>query len=95
MESVNSALKGLFTSIDRGHIRSLKTARIMLLFAHTLAGYNRWAILSWRRKQGEPEHRIIRPSRPDALKKFSDLPMEITPITREELKRRGVIPDDG
>lgn len=78
VESVNASLKGGFTSIDRGYVRSLKTTRIVLLFAHTLAGYNRWAIKSWAKLQEHladvaTKQRRERKPRKDRLKRFCDL----------------------
>ncbi len=77
VESVNAAFKGQFTSIDRGFVRSLQTVRILLLFAHTIAGYNRWAVQSWQKLQRHladvKQHtRKIRKPRERRLKKFSD-----------------------
>jgi hypothetical protein len=78
VESVNAGVKGGFTNIDRGYIRSLKSTRIILLFAHTLAGYNRWAIKSWRKLQSHladvaSKERRERKPRKNRLKRFCDL----------------------
>jgi hypothetical protein len=76
VESVNAALKGGFTTIERGYTRSLKTARIILGLAHTLAGYNRWTIKSWRKLQShlaEENVKDKRKPRKNRLKRFDDI----------------------
>jgi hypothetical protein len=51
VESVNADLKGKFTSIDRGYIRTKNSRGLPLMFAYTLAGLNRWVHRSWLRTQ--------------------------------------------
>ncbi len=76
VETVNAMLKRNFTNISKGYVRSLITARIILVLAHTLAGYNRWALLSWARMQRHLAREAERPKRrkrrPNTLKQFVD-----------------------
>ena len=46
-ETVNSMLRGIFTSVDKGHVRVLESAKSRILHAHTIAGYNRWTMKNW------------------------------------------------
>jgi hypothetical protein len=82
-ESANGGLKGGFTDINRGYVRSLITMRIILLFAHTLAGYNRWAIKSWHKLQEHlngiaTQESSKRKPRSNRLKRFCDLELVTT-----------------
>jgi hypothetical protein len=61
-ETVNSMLHGGFIDIDKNFVRLLNTGRIDGLLAHSLAGYNRWAMRQWDRI-----HRLLAPTDPDAL----------------------------
>lgn len=88
VESVNSALKGAFTSIERGYVRTMDSIRISMLLAHTLAGYNRWALRSWNQLQSylrEKSSKAKRAARSKRLKRFDDLALAVTatapPIT--------------
>lgn len=81
VESVNSALKGAFTTIERGYVRTMETTRISILLAHTLAGYNRWALRSWKQMQKYLKEKTVkakRTSREKRLKRFEDLPLAVT-----------------
>ena len=51
VESANAAFHGEFVDIGRNYTRFLKTAKIKLFLAHTIAGYNRRTVYQWLRLQ--------------------------------------------
>ena len=51
VESANAAFHGEFVDIGRNYTRFLKTAKIKLFLAHTIAGYNRRTVHQWLRLQ--------------------------------------------
>jgi hypothetical protein len=75
-ETINSLLKGGFTTIESSYCRMLNSVKITMAVAHTLAGVNRHIIREWRRqhrrRSGSPPPRPRR-ARSNRLPRWDDL----------------------
>ena len=78
VESANAAFHGEFVDIGRNYTRFLKTAKIKLFLAHTIAGYNRRTVHQWLRLQklvvDRAPVKTRRKARTGRRRRYEDLP---------------------
>ncbi len=78
VESANAAFHGEYVDIGRNYTRFLKTAKIKMFLAHTIAGYNRRTIKQWLRlrEPGDTQApaKARRKTRKNRRRRYEDLP---------------------
>jgi len=78
VESANAAFHGEYVDIGRNYTRFLKTTKIQMFLAHTIAGYNRRTVKHWLRlrEHGETQAPVKakRKARKNRRRRYEDLP---------------------
>ena len=78
VESANAAFHGEYVDIGRNYTRFLKTTKIQMFLAHTIAGYNRRTVKHWRRLRElcdtQAPVKAKRKARKNRRRRYEDLP---------------------
>ena len=78
VESANAAFHGEYVDIGRNYTRFLKTTKIQMFLAHTIAGYNRRTVKHWRRLRElcdtQAPVKARRKARKNRRRRYEDLP---------------------
>lgn len=78
VESANAAFHGEYVDIGRNYTRFLKTTKIQMFLAHTIAGYNRRTVKHWLRLRElcdtQAPVKAKRKARKNRRRRYEDLP---------------------